>query len=476
MDLQPKKRVKGKKKSSFDDETTITETSLVSPQKKKSKTSEALFKEHNSKCNQESISSILRKTETQENSLSGDLLTPQKSPVSINIDLHQHHEANTSPMSQSVDMFTYNGNKKGEINDSHSIASRQSMSSYSSGHTVFQERYTISIDELMGENPKLRKTIIYLLLMRVVSSSNNNESRPYMVKNFKKKQYNESKSNYSRLFLCMDVNSTSGQTVYLAQGKGIGVNLWSKAANRRDDGYIGIGTVVAVPSPKPITKLLANEVPIIESNASLLVCNKYDMETIRIDQHVPENSTRGFILNGCTMRIKTAEVVNSECSGYFCDRQRSSELLRTGKKCGCYVMRGFVSSLAVVHNIEIIPCDEGGRFQMKEFSSIKFSLLYLKEYFPKSTKRISFDVTQNEDDLYESMDNVVEFYNSNGGFTVLGWYKRGEVNDLNRNEENNEKISSSTISHHVTSVYPSNFIREHATQTEHMKFDVSNIE
>ena len=113
---------------------------------------------------------------------------------------------------------------------------------------------------------------------------------------------------------------------------------------------------------------------------------------------------------------------------------------------------------------------------MEEFSSIKFSLLYLKEYFPKSTKRISFDVTQNEDDLYESMDNVVNFYNCNGGFTVIGWYKRGEVNDLNRSEENNEKISSSTISHHVTSVYPSHFIREHATPTEQMKYDVLNIE
>ena len=358
--------------------------------------------------------------------------------------------------------------------DAASIISNQSHSTTESSD-VFRTRCTVSVDELMGDDPKLRKTVIYLLLLRIVSSGNNNESRPYTVKNFKKKSYNEAKSNYSRLFLCFDLHSLSGQTVYIAQGKGIGANLWAKAANRRDNGSIGIGTILAVANPKPITKLLANEVPIIESNSSLLICECSKLKNIYIDSIVPEQCTRGFVLNCCEISVKTAELINSDCSGYFCDRQRSCELLRTGKKCGCYVMRGFSSNISVNHGITVDHSDSGTNFQMEDFSSMKFSLLYLSEYFPKSTKRISFDVTDNEDRLYEAIDKVVNFYNVNGGFTVIGWYKRGEVNDLNKIDENNEKVSSSVISHHVTTIYPTLYKESHAKNTEDMKFNVLNI-
>ena len=113
---------------------------------------------------------------------------------------------------------------------------------------------------------------------------------------------------------------------------------------------------------------------------------------------------------------------------------------------------------------------------MVDFSSLKFSTLYLNEYFPKSTKQISFDVTENEEKLYEAIDDVVNFHNSNGGFTVIGWYKRGEVNDLNKIDiHNNEKLLSSEISHHVTSIFPSQYKTLHIKDIEELKFNVLNI-
>lgn len=65
-------------------------------------------------------------------------------------------------------------------------------SSSSSKSTVTEssprkERSVISIDELMGDNPRLRNTVMFLILLRVVAPNMNSDMNPYTVKNFKKK-------------------------------------------------------------------------------------------------------------------------------------------------------------------------------------------------------------------------------------------------------------------------------------------------
>ena len=60
-------------------------------------------------------------------------------------------------------------------------------------------RSTISIDELMGDNPRLRNTVMFLILLRVVAPNMNSDMNPYTVKNFKKKNFTSTKNNYSRL-------------------------------------------------------------------------------------------------------------------------------------------------------------------------------------------------------------------------------------------------------------------------------------
>ena len=104
-----------------------------------------------------------------------------------------------------------------------------------------------------------------------------------------------------------------------------------------------------------------------------------------IDFSVPEQTTRGFILNNAKLEIKMIEVVKTNCSGYFCDKQRSIEILKTDKKCGCYTMRDMGSNLAIVHVLKVTHETLYEDLQVDDFSSIKFSLLYLSEYFPKST-------------------------------------------------------------------------------------------
>ena len=350
-----------------------------------------------------------------------------------------------------------------------SHCSPKSLSSVS----LRKKRNMVSIDELLSEDPPLRNTVIFLILLRVVATNHNTDNSFYSIKNFKKKIFTESKCAYSRLFLCMDINSPTGQTIYIGEGRGIGMNLWSRMASYRDNGVGGVGSILAIYSPKPITKMLANEIPIMETNSSLQLMIRKDFSDIPIDYGVTENSTRGFIANKCEVKILSAEVLSTNCSGLFCDRQRTLELLRTGKKCGCYFMRSIASNLAIVHTLKVE--DDEDTLKIEDFSSFKFSLLYLTEYFPKSTQRISFDAgSSNLENLYECMDQVLDFYNKNGGFTIIGWYKRGEINDSIQNES--EKVTSSVVTYHVTSIYPSKYIDSHAKETEMMKYDVLKVE
>ena len=340
-----------------------------------------------------------------------------------------------------------------------------------------------SIDELMGSNPPYRRTVIYLILLRVVAAGERNESRTFSLRNIGKKYNGQSSASYTRLLLCMDPRSKFGDTVYIVQGRGISTNLWVKNANIRDNGILSIGSLIAIFCPKPITKLLANEVPIVETNMSALVLKRTIFANIDIDHAVPENTTRGFIMNNCRVEVETVDVIETKCCGHFCDKQRSAELMRAGKPCGCYQMRAMHSNLSLLHRIRIteigtltedINCDLC-EFVMDEYSSMKFSLLYLTEYFPHTTKRNIFDGTEELDDLYKCIDEVMKFYNENGGFTIIGWYKRGEINDTSMSDEKlPEKISSSILSHHVVSIYPSKFLFEH-DEAEDIKYDVLNI-
>ena len=84
---------------------------------------------------------------------------------------------------------------------------------------------------LLSEDPPLRNTIIFLILLRVVATNQNSNSTYYSVKSFKKKIYSNSKCAYTRLFLCMDLNSPTGQIVYIGEGRCVGMNLWSRISS-----------------------------------------------------------------------------------------------------------------------------------------------------------------------------------------------------------------------------------------------------
>ena len=74
--------------------------------------------------------------------------------------------------------------------------------------------------------------------------------------------------------------------------------------------------------------------------------------------------------------------------------------------------------------------------------------------------------------LLDCIENCIDLINENGGFTVVGWYKRGVINDramvsnngnggaannqfgANNNEE--AQVDAADISYHIVEVQPTN--------------------
>ena len=96
--------------------------------------------------------------------------------------------------------------------------------------------------------------------------------------------------------------------------------------------------------------------------------------------------------------------------------------------------------------------------------------------------------------LYNAIENCVNLINENGAFTIIGWYKRGSINDkgltnsgnknTNSNTYNNEsevKVDAGDINTHIVNIIPTNreFIDNTTalgSQLHNMKFDPTTIE
>ena len=81
----------------------------------------------------------------------------------------------------------------------------------------------------------------------------------------------------------------------------------------------------------------------------------------------------------------------------------------------------------------------------------------MKEPFPKGIEWNRFDQNEAFETLLDSIIETIDVINDNGGWSVFGWSKRGEINDIAfKQADTTEKVTSSEINHHITSIVPAN--------------------
>ena len=336
----------------------------------------------------------------------------------------------------------------------------------------------ISVNELLSENVAAipRNTKMDLQLLRVIANSNTGSTLgPARV--YGKNNRNQSSSiNYSRLFLCRVVSAEEGDVlVYLMESKNSNKNLWKRFPGYRDDGTITIGTMIRILSPEPIKNMMANQICMIETRMpAIIMKHPREMIAFPVRESIPGNESKAFVLNDCQLRICSTMPEDTRCSGLFCDKQRIHEIMERNQGCGCYSMLSRRSNLVLDHSLEIqhsVGLSTWNCF-IEKFSSNKFSSLYLTGSFPSSLRAELLQMTEEYWNLCTAIDDVVEHVNQHGGWTVMGWYKKGMITDQsmvsednsnnrqnNRNGGTNQEetqVESGLINYHVCQLRPAN--------------------
>ena len=86
------------------------------------------------------------------------------------------------------------------------------------------------------------------------------------------------------------------------------------------------------------------------------------------------------------------------------------------------------STILVIQHTISVQTVQCGRFQMDEYSSLKFSKLYLNTYIPVSCKLYMIQLNKASMIIFSEMEVCVYLISNNGGFTVVGRYKIVVIN------------------------------------------------
>ena len=228
-------------------------------------------------------------------------------------------------------------------------------------------------------------------------------------------------------------------------------------------------------APEAIEDYMNGDIPLIRTPCSLIVLKRpASMNTVDVNYKIGTNKTLAFCLNNRILHLNKTLSVATTCNGLMCDKSCISEWNNNIRGCGCVGMNPNVSNLALVHSIWISSVAEMAitaheriqrRISHTDFSSTKFSLCYLTNSIPPTLSKSSLSQANSLYwDLEECIEDVVNFVNDNGGWTVVGWYKSGAIKDrslIKSSSSNNAAngnedatVGSGNLSFHVVDLTP----------------------
>ena len=305
---------------------------------------------------------------------------------------------------------------------------------------------------------------------------------------------------YKRLYLMRVINQEqpTSNLVYIVEDDIHHTNLWKHHISIRDNGGITIGTILRFFIPKPYENIMPDGVPSIESRFPVAI-----MKTPSLLSPVPINfsilggESMAFCLNGCMIESLAITPEETGCAGRFCDKQRIVEVMQYNQGCACYSYDSRRTNAVIDHTLNIEHHSLEEKMHVANYSSAKFSLLYQTAVFSSQIRSTALDLTDEYFDLETSVSDAIEIINDNGGFTVIGWYKRGNIADrtiLYQNKVNSEgkayapvtgndesnQIDNGKITFHPCVIKPSNNAFYDSGKQLHSllkqkKFDVSKL-
>lgn len=141
---------------------------------------------------------------------------------------------------------------------------------------IYESLRVITLEELVTENVIIGKSVLSLQLLSIKAAAPSSSAKGatgqyhYRMKN----KHENVDGQYKRMFLLGDLKSRTNECCYIIESGGKNKNLWNRNPMHRDDGTLTIGSIIALPMPKKITSLMANEIYILETTLSAYIVKK----------------------------------------------------------------------------------------------------------------------------------------------------------------------------------------------------------
>lgn len=344
--------------------------------------------------------------------------------------------------------------------------------------------HEVKVRDLLNEDIEmevnLNRTHLNLQILRIITPQSGNAGNQAMTR-YQHRINSQQKITFIRIILCRN----DSNLCYIMMTNDMNKRLFHRDLLLRDNGVLTIGSYIRLLAPLPVERNMQG-IPLLNSYYPALAMEPPNqVSSIPINKYIEGNQAHCAFLKHVFVSIRRTTAVQTTCSGKHCDKQRPTDWAFTNNRaCGCWGTSSLgTSNIALMHNVVVRNGMNEIEAVMKNFSSTKFNSIIMDKAIPPNTKVTSLEQTNASEKLEEAIENCVEYINENGGFQVLLWYSRGEINDqslIGLNAQDNAQVDSGRINYHIVSIEPMerNLLKRNTEIGElfnQLQFNVSNI-
>jgi hypothetical protein len=221
---------------------------------------------------------------------------------------------------------------------------------------------------------------------------------------------------------------------------------------RQSGRSIGIGTIFYVVHPERSNNVLGLDIPIISSPYMLLPL-KPSLGIASIQDNFPScaisHATQPkeqlfFVEHGVSIELARFRLVtdNVSCSGKFCDR---SKVLDKAVACGCLNTSLQVKACVAEYTITYpVPATINPRkwIEINTCRSLRTTQLFFHNLDQFISDNRPEDISHRFDEIRQKVSSMVTYVNNHGGWTVVGWFRKGEVDDASNAGQKMESLDT----------------------------------
>jgi hypothetical protein len=308
-------------------------------------------------------------------------------------------------------------------------------------------------DEIHNDNPD--DTFVVGLMLTVRMAVATMVYRPAPGTNKSQKTGHNNAKAYDRLLTFADVNSTGTCFSIMLQTKRDSDKFFNQG---RRQGY-GVGRCFLIGEPMQTDSKLGgcDAITLIDGFSGLVLPLKDGvqyMPNVPLTHPPDIGSTRFFCYHNQTnISLTHVKLDRSSCTGDLCDRQIDPNLLTTFR-CGC--LQTDTKRVIKILDMSVrVPCEQSFRAEesttINNFRSLRTTRVFMDE---KAIGTIDTNNHVHVRALRKGLKDMITWVNQKGGWTIVGWIRRGQKADESDTSKDAENLASINTAPHLTYMMP----------------------